>query len=226
MRSTIYRTCALSSTFSICENSHHSEIFLYFSRQPWECFCNSPNPFFIRLFCTSLWLEGWVWETEIPPQPGRWMALNVCVKVSSGCRQQPAGLTNFINCSLMSWGISKIWGMPGSRRMVNLWGLRKCCRTIRKISLYISNSATHLFYDCVFRVTVMLKGEPPAWLQRCSRQIQVFLYSLAAVLGSIYFPSIMTDCPVPTEEKHPHSMMLPPRCFTAGMYMHFSFHQA
>lgn len=87
-------------------------------------------------FCTSLWLEGRAWEADIPLQPERWMALNVCVKVSSGCRQQPAGLTNFINCSLMSWGILKIWGVRGSRRMVNLWGLRKCCRTIRTICLY------------------------------------------------------------------------------------------
>ncbi|CDQ59813.1 unnamed protein product [Oncorhynchus mykiss] len=31
------------------------------------------------------------------------------------------------------------------------------------------------------------------------------------------FPSILTSLSVPTAEKHPHSMMLPPPCFTVGM---------
>lgn len=50
----LQNTCTLTFysliIFSVCESSHHSEIFLYFGRQPWECFCNTPNPFFIRLF--------------------------------------------------------------------------------------------------------------------------------------------------------------------------------
>ena len=31
------------------------------------------------------------------------------------------------------------------------------------------------------------------------------------------FPLILTSLPVPATEKHPHSMMLPPPCFTVGM---------
>jgi hypothetical protein len=31
------------------------------------------------------------------------------------------------------------------------------------------------------------------------------------------FPSILNSLPVPASEKHPHSMMLPPPCFTLGM---------
>jgi hypothetical protein len=31
------------------------------------------------------------------------------------------------------------------------------------------------------------------------------------------FPSIRTRLPVPDAEKHPHSMMQPPPCFTVGM---------
>ena len=35
------------------------------------------------------------------------------------------------------------------------------------------------------------------------------------------FPSILTSLPVPAAEKHPHSMMLPPPCFTVGMVSGF-----
>ena len=38
------------------------------------------------------------------------------------------------------------------------------------------------------------------------------------------FYSILTSLPVPATEKHPHSMMLPPACFTEGMAQ-FWFHQ-
>ncbi len=46
------------------------------------------------------------------------------------------------------------------------------------------------------------------WRRFSSR---IYLY-----LAAFIFPSIATSRPVPAAEKHPHSMMLPPPCFTVG----------
>jgi hypothetical protein len=39
---------------------------------------------------------------------------------------------------------------------------------------------------------------------------------MSLYLAPSLIPSILTSFPVPAEEKHPHSMMLPPPCFTGG----------
>ena len=45
---------------------------------------------------------------------------------------------------------------------------------------------------------------------RCSSRISLYF-------APFIFPSILTSFPVPVAEKHPHSRMLPPPCFTVGM---------
>ncbi len=43
-----------------------------------------------------------------------------------------------------------------------------------------------------------------------------FLSRISLYLAAFIFPSIATSRPVPAAEKHPHSMILPPPCFTVG----------
>ncbi len=43
-----------------------------------------------------------------------------------------------------------------------------------------------------------------------------FSSRISLYLAAFIFPSIATGRPVPAAEKHPHSMMLPPPCFTVG----------
>jgi hypothetical protein len=71
----------------------------------------------------------------------------------------------------------------------------------------------------VFRVIVLYEGESSAQSevlgaleQGFIKDIQFFLY-----FAPLIFASIPTRLPVPLAERHPHSMMLPPRCFTVGM---------
>ena len=58
---------------------------------------------------------------------------------------------------------------------------------------------------CVLRGVVLLEGET-------SPQSEISLY-----FAPFIFASILTSLPVPAPEKHPHSMMLTPPCFTVGM---------
>ena len=46
-----------------------------------------------------------------------------------------------------------------------------------------------------------------------------FSSRMSLYIAAFIFPSIMTSLPVPAAEKHPHSMMLPPPCFTVGMVL-------
>ncbi len=71
------------------------------------------------------------------------------------------------------------------------------------------------YFSCVLRVIVLLEGKPSAQSEVLSTLEKVFVQDIP-VLGRIHLPSIATSRPVPAAEKHPHSMMLPPPCFTVG----------
>ncbi len=77
------------------------------------------------------------------------------------------------------------------------------------------------YFSCVLRVIVLLEGKPSVQSEVPSTLEKVFVQDIP-VLGSSFknlkfiFPSIATSRPVPAAEKHPHSMMLPPPCFTIG----------
>jgi hypothetical protein len=66
----------------------------------------------------------------------------------------------------------------------------------------------------VFRVIVLLEGEPSPQSEVLSALDQVFIEYL--YFAPFIFVSVLTSLSVPAAEKHPHSMMLPPR-FIVGM---------
>jgi hypothetical protein len=76
-----------------------------------------------------------------------------------------------------------------------------------------------LCLGCGLRVIVLLEGEPSPQSEALSGLEQVFIKDLH--LSSFIFPSILTSLPVPATEKYPHSMMLPPPCFTVEMVSGF-----
>ncbi|XP_051533408.1 mitogen-activated protein kinase kinase kinase kinase 6 isoform X1 [Myxocyprinus asiaticus] len=72
---------------------------------------------------------------------------------------------------------------------------------------------------CVLRVIVLLEGEPSAQSEVLSALDHVLL-RISLYFAAFSFPSTLTSPPVSAPEKHPHSMMLPPPCFTVGMVLH------
>ncbi len=71
------------------------------------------------------------------------------------------------------------------------------------------------YFSCVLRVIVLLEGKPSAQSEVLST-LEKFSSRISLYLAAFIFPSIATSRPVPAAEKHPHSMMLPPPCFTVG----------
>ena len=63
---------------------------------------------------------------------------------------------------------------------------------------------------------VLLEDEPSPRAEVLSSLEQVFIKDLSVVCPFI-FPLIRTSLPVTAAEKHPHSMMLTPPCFTVGL---------
>ena len=68
----------------------------------------------------------------------------------------------------------------------------------------------------VLRVIVLLEGEPLPQSEVLSALEKVFIKDLCTSL-CLSFPGL----PVPATEKQPHSMMLPPPCFTVRMVAGF-----
>ena len=70
---------------------------------------------------------------------------------------------------------------------------------------------------CVLRVVILLEGETLPQSEVLSVLEQVYIKDLSVLcFAPSIFPSVLTSIPVPAAEKHPHSMMLPPPCFTVG----------
>ena len=90
------------------------------------------------------------------------------------------------------------------------WPLKDIHRVVLKPLLW--------YLGCVLRVVVLLKDEPSPQSEVKSALEQVFIQD-PGYIAAFIFPSILTSLPVPAAEQHPHSMMLPPPCFTVGMVL-------
>ena len=89
---------------------------------------------------------------------------------------------------------------------VEVWALAGPLKDIQRL---VSKPLLHCLC-CVLRVI-----SPQSELL-CTLE-QVFIKDLSLHFAPFIFPLILTSLPVPAAKKHPHSMMLPPPCFTVGM---------
>ena len=72
-------------------------------------------------------------------------------------------------------------------------------------------------FSSMLRVIVLLEGEPPFPVSNLWKTETGFPSRISLYLVPTIIPSILTSFPVPADEKHPHSMMMPPPCFPVGM---------
>ncbi len=71
------------------------------------------------------------------------------------------------------------------------------------------------YFSCVLRVIVLLEGKPSAHSEVLSTLEKVFVQDIP-VLGRIHISLDCNQLSCPCSWKTPHSMMLPPPCFTVG----------
>ena len=101
---------------------------------------------------------------------------------------------------------------PEMFNLVQVWALAGPLKDIQRLVL---KTLLHCL-GCVFRVVVLLEGEPSPQSEVLST-LEVFINVISLYFELFIFPAILTSLPFNAPEKHPHSMMLPPPCFTVGM---------
>ena len=88
-----------------------------------------------------------------------------------------------------------------------------------------SRMVTELFRSHSFVILAVCLGSLSCWkvnLQPSLRSRALwkrFSSRISLYLAAFIVPSIATSGPVPAAEKHPHSMMLPPPCFSVGIVL-------
>ena len=84
---------------------------------------------------------------------------------------------------------------------------------------------TELSWSHSFDILAVCFGSLPCWKKNRRPNLRSralwsrFLSRISLYIAAFIFPSILTSLSVPAAEKHPHSMMLPPPCFTVGMVL-------
>ena len=101
-------------------------------------------------------------------------------------------------------------GSVGAR--VQIWALAGPLKDIHIVVL----KPLLCYLGSVLWVVVLLEDEPSPQSEVQSALKHGIIKDVSAAL---IFPSTLTSLPVPAAEKHPHSMMLPPPCFTVGMVL-------
>ena len=91
--------------------------------------------------------------------------------------------------------------------------------------LWLGHSNTWICFDLNHSIVALAVclGSLSCWKVKLRPSLKSFADSnrfsskIVLYLAPSIFPSTQTSFPVPAEEKHPHSMMLPPPCFRVGM---------
>ena len=107
----------------------------------------------------------------------------------------------------------------------NLLSLR--CSMGFKSGLWLGHSGTftELSWSHSFDILAVCWGSLSCWKMNYRFSLRPralwgrFSSRMSLYIAAFIFPSMLTSLPVPAAEKHPHSMMLPPPCFTVGMVL-------
>ena len=141
--------------------------------------------------------------------------------------------TSLAHLSLGSFAHSSLQHLSSS---IRLDGKRQCTAIFRslqrcsigfKSGLWLGHSRTftELSWSHSFDILAVCLGSLSCWKMNRHPSLRSralwsrFSSRMSLYIAAFIFPSILTSLPVPATEKHPHSMMLPPPCFTVGMVL-------
>ncbi len=114
--------------------------------------------------------------------------------------------------------------LDGKRWWTAIFRSLQRCSIGFKSGLWLGHSrtVTELLWSHSFVILAVCLGSLSCWKVNLRPSLRSwalwrrFSSRISLYLTAFIFPSIATSRPVPAAEKHPHSMMLPPPCFTVG----------
>ncbi len=114
--------------------------------------------------------------------------------------------------------------LDGKRWWTAIFRSLQRCSIGFKSGLWLGHSrtVTELLWSHSFVILAVCLGSLSCWKVNLWPSLRSwalwrrFSSRISLYLATFIFPSIATSRPVPAAEKHPHSMMLPPPCFTVG----------
>ncbi len=114
--------------------------------------------------------------------------------------------------------------LDGKRWWTAIFRSLQRCSIGFKSGLWLGHSrtVTELLWSHSFVILAVCLGSLSCWKVNLRPSLRSwalwrrFSSRISLYLAAFIFPSIATGRPVPAAEKHPHSMMLPPPCFTVG----------
>ncbi len=131
-------------------------------------------------------------------------------------------LGTLCHCSLQI--LSSSDRLDGKRWWTAIFRSLQRCSIGFKSGLWLGHSrtVTELLWSHSFVILAVCLGSLSCWKVNLRPSLRSwalwrrFSSRISLYLAAFIFPSTATSRPVPAAEKHPHSMMLPPPCFTVG----------